>query len=174
MHGWPGGPSGWTVEDVLRVPYDPGWPARFADEAARLQRVVPELVLHHIGSTAVPGLAAKPVIDMMALVDELDELVEPIAQAGYQYPESYNAVLHGRRWFCRPTAAYRTHHLHLVVNRAELDRHLRFRDVLRQRPDLAGEYAALKLRLAERSSDDREKYTAAKSDFVRRVEALAQ
>lgn len=153
------------------VPYDPAWPSRFADEIVRLQRVVPDLALHHIGSTAVPGLAAKPIIDMMALVDDLDELVQPIIEAGYQYPEAYNAVLRGRRWFCRPSAACRTHHLHLVADRVELDRHLRFRDVLRQRPDLADEYAALKLRLSMSLSDDREGYTAAKSAFVERVEA---
>lgn len=154
------------------VPYNPDWPSRFATEAERVERVVPALDLHHIGSTAVPGLAAKPIVDMMSFVDDLDELVEPIIKAGYQYPGAYNAVLRRRRWFCRPSAALRTHHLHLVADRAELDRHVRFRDVLRQRPDLIDEYAALKLDLAQRWSNDREGYAAAKSTFAERVEAL--
>jgi GrpB-like predicted nucleotidyltransferase (UPF0157 family) len=154
------------------VPYDPGWPARFDTEAERLQRYVPELAFHHVGSTAVPGLAAKPIIDMMALVCDLDEFVDPIIEAGYQYPQAYNTLLHERRWFCRPSAAWRTHHLHLVGDRAELDRHLRFRDLLRQRASLAAEYAALKRNLAERHGDDREAYTTGKSTFIERVETL--
>lgn len=154
------------------VSYDSDWPRRFDAEAERLQRLVPDLVLHHVGSTAVPSLAAKPVIDMMALVDDPDALVGPIIEADYEYPRAYNAVLRGRRWFCRPSAAVRTHHLHLVAHRAELDRHLHFRDVLRQRPDLAEEYAVLKRRLAQESSEDRENYTAGKSTFVERIQAL--
>lgn len=154
------------------VPYDRDWPRRFVAESERLQRLVPDLALHHIGSTAVPCLAAKPVIDMMALVGDLDAFVQPIIAAGYQYPEAYNAVLRGRRWFCRPSAAVRTHHLHLVTDRVELDRHLHFRDVLRQRPDLSDEYAALKRHLAQGFSEDRESYTTGKSTFVERVQAL--
>lgn len=130
------------------------------------------LLLHHIGSTAVPDLPAKPVIDMMAHVDDLDAFVAPIIAAGYQYPENYNALLQGRRWFCRPSASVRTHHLHLVADRSELDRHLHFRDVLRQRPDLVAEYAELKIRLAQVHSRDRESYTRGKSNFVRRLESL--
>jgi GrpB-like predicted nucleotidyltransferase (UPF0157 family) len=156
------------------VPYEPAWPARFGAEVERLRRLVPALAFHHVGSTAVPGLAAKPVIDLMALACDLDQFVEPIIEAGYQYPQAFNAVLRGRRWFCRPSANVRTHHLHLVADRAELERHLRFRDVLRQRPHVADEYAALKRNLAERYRDDREAYTTAKSAFIERVETLTQ
>jgi GrpB-like predicted nucleotidyltransferase (UPF0157 family) len=153
------------------APYDPGWPARFDAEAKRLQRFVPVLTFHHVGSTSVPGLAAKPVIDMMALTEELDEFVAPIIEAGYQYPQAYNAILRRRRWFCRPSAAVRTHHLHIVADRAELDRHLRVRDMLRQRADLASQYAALKLHLANSQGGDREAYTAGKSAFIEHVES---
>ena len=89
----------------------------------------------------------------------------------YQYPEAYNATLTGRRWLCCPSASLRTHHLHLVADQDELARHLRFRDALRDDPQLASDYAALKRELADRMPDDREAYTAAKTAFVRRVEA---
>jgi GrpB-like predicted nucleotidyltransferase (UPF0157 family) len=152
------------------VEYDASWPARFRAEAARLADIVPSLELHHIGSTAVPGLAAKPIVDMMAFVDDLDApLPALVNQARYEYPGAYNATLSGRRWLCRPSASHRTHHLHLVDSEAELARHLRFRDALRADPELAAAYAALKRGLAERMPDDREGYTAAKTAFVTRV-----
>ncbi len=153
------------------VEYDASWPRRFAAEAERLAEIVPALTWHHIGSTAVPGLAAKPIIDMMALAGDLDEhLPALVGRAGFQYPDAYNASLVDRRWLCRPSAADRTHHLHLVADERELTRHLRFRDALREDPQLAREYAALKRSLAERMADDREAYTAAKTAFIRRAE----
>ncbi len=154
------------------VEYDPSWPARFEAEAVRLAEFVPDLKLHHIGSTAVPGLAAKPIIDMMANLDDPDAPVPALVeQGGYQCPAGYNATLKGRRWLCRPSAAHRTHHLHLVVDRDELARHLHFRDALRSDSQIASEYATLKRDLAERMADDREGYTAAKAAFVKRVSA---
>jgi GrpB-like predicted nucleotidyltransferase (UPF0157 family) len=154
------------------VPYDEAWPGRFLDEQERLAALVPAIELHHIGSTAVPGLPAKPIVDMMAVVEDLDGPLRALVErAGYQFPAAYNATLDGRRWLCRPSAAHRTHHLHLVADPDELARHLRFRDVLRARPDLAREYAALKQDLATRMAGDREAYTAAKTSFVQRVEA---
>jgi len=118
------------------VEYDESWPARFAAEAARLAEVAPSATWHHIGSTAVPGLPAKPIIDMMALVEDLDApLPSLIDRAGYQYPEAYNATLVARRWLCRPSASYRTHHLHLVAEHGELTRHLALsRRPARRRP----------------------------------------
>ena len=145
---------------------------RFAAEAARLADVAPGVAWHHIGSTAVPGLAAKPIIDMMALVDDLDAPVRSLVDAGgYQYPEAYNATLVARRWLCRPSASQRTHHLHLVVDPEELARHLRFRDALRAHSELAEAYAALKRDLAGRMQTDREGYTAAKTAFIARAES---
>lgn len=161
--------SGGHDARVEIVAYDPHWPALFEAEATRLQQAVPGLHLHHIGSTAVPGLRAKPVVDMMALVTDPDAFVEPIVAVGYEYPAAYNATLEGRRWLCRPSAAVRTHHLHLVTDRQVLDRHLVLRDVLRQDPSLAAEYAELKLHLAQQFASDREAYTHHKSDFINRV-----
>jgi GrpB-like predicted nucleotidyltransferase (UPF0157 family) len=90
-----------------------------------------------------------------------------VQRAGYQYPEAFNATLAHRRFLCYPTAAYRTHHLHLVDEPGELQRRLHFRDRLRADPVLASEYAALKRALAERYRDDREAYTEAKGEFVK-------
>jgi GrpB-like predicted nucleotidyltransferase (UPF0157 family) len=164
--------SGGRDARIEIVEYDPSWPERFVAETTRLAEILPAVELHHIGSTAVPGLAAKPIIDMMALVADLDTpLPALVHRAGYQYPQAYNATLSGCRWLCRPSASHRTHHLHLVADPAELARHLRFRDALRENPQLASEYAALKYDLAERMADDREGYTAAKTAFVRRTEA---
>lgn len=150
------------------VAYDPRWPGRFIAEATRLAQVLPAVTLHHVGSTAVPGLAAKPIIDLMAFVDDVDTPVPALIEAGYLYPAAYNATLIARRWLCRPSASRRTHHLHLVGDREELARCLRFRDTLRADRRLAGDYAALKLDLAARMPDDREGYTAAKTAFVLR------
>jgi GrpB-like predicted nucleotidyltransferase (UPF0157 family) len=157
------------------VEYDPAWPARFDAERERLLPLLPGAEIHHIGSTAVPGLPAKPVIDLMALVEDVDAPIAALIEdGGYQYPEAFNATLSRRRWLCRPTAAHRTHHLHLVDDRTELDRHMRFRDRLRASATLADEYTRLKRELAGRFGNDREAYSEAKSAFIRQVETAAQ
>jgi len=162
--------AGGRNAEVEIVEYDPAWPAAYQAERERLAPLLrPGAQLHHFGSTAVPGLAAKPVIDMIVLVDNLDTpIVALLERGGYQYPPAFNATLIHRRFLCYPTAAHRTHHLHLVDEPGELERRLHFRDRLRADPVLAGEYVALKRALAERYSDDREAYTEAKSEFVRR------
>ncbi len=152
---------------VQVIDYDPAWPASFEAERRRLAPLLGGAVIHHIGSTAVPGLAAKPVIDMMALVPDIDAPIAALVErAGYQFPPAYNATLSHRRWLCYPAASHRTHHLHLVDEEHELGRHLRFRDRLRADPVLAREYAALKRRLAGRFANDREAYTEAKRQFI--------
>jgi GrpB-like predicted nucleotidyltransferase (UPF0157 family) len=159
------------------VPYDPAWPARFDEEAALLRRgLAPWLVgpIEHIGSTAVPGLAAKPVIDIMAGVETLEASRPSIAVAtglGYCY-WPYQA--HLEHWFCKPSAAYRTHHLHLIpIGSSQWFRAIAFRDYLRAHPETAGDYAALKQRLAWEHHLDREAYTDAKRPFIDRITALA-
>src|SRR6516165_8023665 len=149
------------------VEYEPTWLAAYDAERERLASLVPGVRIHHIGSTAVPGLAGKAVIDMIALVDDLDaESAALLQRAGYELPARFNVDLVHRRFLCYPTAAYRTHHLHLVDEREGLDRCLRFRDTLRAHRQLAGEYVALKRALAARFRGDREGYTEAKSNFI--------
>jgi GrpB-like predicted nucleotidyltransferase (UPF0157 family) len=166
--------KGLTCTDLRNAPiaiveYDATWPAKFATERERLQPLLgAEIGLHHFGSTAVPGLAAKPVIDMIALVDDFDAPITALVQRGdYEYPTAFNATLAHRRFLCHPNPAHRTHHLHLVDARAELERRLHFRDLLRADPVLARDYEVLKRGLAERYRDDREAYTDAKSEFIK-------
>ncbi len=151
------------------VEYNSAWPAMYEAERERLAPLLGDVEIHHFGSTSVPGLAAKPVIDMIALVPDLDAPVARLVEsAGYQFPPAFNASLVHRRFLCYPTASYRTHHLHLVDEREELELRLRFRDRLRADPALAQEYATLKRSLAARHRDDREAYTEAKAAFVKR------
>jgi GrpB-like predicted nucleotidyltransferase (UPF0157 family) len=158
---------------IAVVPYSTEWARRFAAERALLvPALAPWLVddVHHIGSTAVPGLAAKPIIDMMAGVGDLDAgAVAALAGLGYGHaPHRPDAL-----WFHKPVAGpgyERTHHLHLTVPGSPLWRErLTFRDALRADAALRDEYAALKLRLATAHGTDLSGYTADKRDFVARV-----
>jgi GrpB-like predicted nucleotidyltransferase (UPF0157 family) len=157
------------------VPYDPSWVAQFEEERALLEALLTPWrrgPIEHVGSTAVPGLCAKPVIDMMVGVVSLAES-EPakasLAGAGYQYADYKSDVMH---WFCKPSFAKRTHHLHLIPFGSPLwSERLRFRDLLRGDARLAAEYASLKLELARKFEFDREGYTDAKWPFI--AKALA-
>jgi GrpB-like predicted nucleotidyltransferase (UPF0157 family) len=159
------------------VDYDPAWPARFEEEREVLQRVLrPWLAgpIEHIGSTAIPGLAAKPVIDIMAGVDTLDgsrDAIEAAATLGYCY-FPYQASI--RHWMCKPSDAFRTHHLHLVpVVSPQWPRPIAFRNYLRAHHDVAAEYEQLKRALAVKFKFDREAYTKAKSAFIDTITARA-
>jgi GrpB-like predicted nucleotidyltransferase (UPF0157 family) len=160
-----------TDEPILLVPADPEWSVRFKLEQEALEGAIGEWIvggIHHVGSTAVPGLEAKPIIDILAGVRDLEsarDCFEPLTALGYLYAPYLPEEMH---WFCKPDPARRTHHLHLVPAdsrrfRDELD----FRDRLRAEPGLATEYAALKRQLAARHREDREAYTDAKSAFIR-------
>ena len=154
-------------------PYSAEWPAMFEVERRLLAGVLaPWLVgpIEHVGSTAVPGLAAKPVIDIMAPVESLDVsrpaliALEPLQ---YCYAPYREEVMH---WLCKPGPAARTHHLHLVPFGSELWRdRISFRDLLRINPDIAAEYLRLKRRLAAEYPNDRERYTREKTPFIEKV-----
>jgi len=155
------------------VPYDERWPAAFEAERAQLERVLEPWVvgpIEHVGSTAVRGLVAKPVIDIMAGVRDLETsraAFVPVATLGYKYAQYRTEVMH---WFCKPDYSHRTHHLHLVPFESALwKERLAFRDYLRRHAHVAREYAELKQRLAETHRNDREAYTEAKGPFVARV-----
>jgi GrpB-like predicted nucleotidyltransferase (UPF0157 family) len=149
------------------VEYDPRWPTAYVAERERLSPLLPGVPIHHIGSSAVRGLAGKAVIDMIALVEDLEASSATVMQgAGYQRPGQFNADLVHRRFLCYPTATYRTHHLHLVDAREDMDRCLRFRDRLRANSQLAADYVALKRALAADYKGDRMGYTKAKTRFI--------
>ncbi len=163
----------WSDETVRIQTYDPEWPRRFEQERDALKRAIGDWAtggIHHVGSTAVPRLDAKPVVDILVGVHDLGSSRSsfgPLARLGYLYAPYRSDEMH---WFCKPHPSRRTHHLHLVPTdsrrfRDELD----FRDRLRAEPALAGAYAALKRRLALRFEHDRETYTQEKGEFLRSV-----
>jgi GrpB-like predicted nucleotidyltransferase (UPF0157 family) len=127
----------------------------------------------HIGSTAIPGMRAKPIIDVCALVGSLDDApacMSLLRSIEYYYAPYAEDREPERRWFCKPHPAARTHHLHLTPRGSRFHRdRVAFRDFLRQDSEAADRYRALKERLALHVPDDREAYTDAKSDFVRDV-----
>ena len=155
------------------APYDARWPAAFEQERALLAEALGPWLAgppEHLGSTAVPGLAAKPVIDIMAPVHTLAAsrpAIEAARELGYVHYPYKPDVMH---WFCKPSAAHRTHHLHLVPLGSPLWRErLAFRDALRADPELRASYQALKLDLAQRYRLVREAYTDAKTPFIEQV-----
>ena len=164
-------------QPVEIVPYDPEWPECFARERDVLQPRLGAVVaggIQHIGSTAVPGLPAKPIIDVMVGVRSLDEAracFAALAAIGYcHWP--YRPWQH---WFCKPSPSERTYHLHLLAPaHPQFAARLAFRDYLRAHTDTAVAYAALKLELATRYRSDREAYTEAKGAFVRCIVERAQ
>ncbi len=166
-----------TTAPVQLAPYDPTWPQLFEQERAVLaDTLLPWLVgpIEHIGSTAIQGMAAKPVIDIMAAVRDLDSsrpAIVELSKVGYCYWPYRETIMH---WFCKPSEAIRTHHLHLVPIGSQLwlDR-LTFRDFLRGNPNVAADYASLKQELARRYEWDREAYTDGKRPFVERILELA-
>jgi GrpB-like predicted nucleotidyltransferase (UPF0157 family) len=136
------------------------------------------IAIEHIGSTAVPGLAAKPIIDIMLGIRTLDEvpaLYGPLAGIGWEYAPEFELIIPERRFFRKGPEESRTHHLHMVEYGDEFwVRHLLFRDYLRSHPEVANDYEQLKRTLAERYATDRPAYTEAKTDFIRQIEWLAR
>lgn len=164
-------------EHVDVVPYDPRWPELYLEEERRLRSLLPAYLLGriaHIGSTAVPSLSAKPVIDMQVETTDLDRVrreVVPLLEAvGYEFiwRPSIGEAAPYYAWFIKRNAAgERTHHIHMVQpDEASADR-LRFRDHLRANPAVAQRYEALKRELAQRHPNDRAAYTLEKSAFIR-------
>jgi GrpB-like predicted nucleotidyltransferase (UPF0157 family) len=154
---------------------DPAWADRFAEQKTQVEELLrPWLAgpVEHIGSTAVPGLRAKPVIDMLAPVGSLAQAraaVPVLADAGWLFwPE--DPCGHYRLWLLRPRPEARTHHLHIVEDAHPHARALRaFRDVLRADAGLRREYASLKERLAVQHAGSRNAYTNAKGAFIQRA-----
>lgn len=167
------------ADPILIADYDPRWPARFAAEVGRIAPAFAGLGarIEHIGSTAVPGLAAKPVIDILVGIARLEDLHDParrLADQGYEYVPAFEAMLPDRRFFRRVVGGMRTHHVHVVLWQGDYwQRYLGFRAALRVSTRLRDDYAALKRELAARHPHDRDAYTAGKTGFVEAVLAEA-
>jgi GrpB-like predicted nucleotidyltransferase (UPF0157 family) len=152
---------------------DPAWAARADDEAARVQEALGAGAVEHIGSTAVPGLAAKPVLDLLAGLESLElepARIRAMEALGYEALGEYG--LPGRLFF-RKGREGRTHHVHAVVEGGEhWRRHVAVRDYLRAHPEEAAAYAAEKRRIAGAAAD-RDEYTEAKAAYVEALESRA-
>jgi GrpB-like predicted nucleotidyltransferase (UPF0157 family) len=171
-------------EEIVIVAYDSRWPGRFREEEMHLRAVLPAELLgriEHFGSTAVPGLPAKPIVDMLIEVTDLDATrarIAPILEGeGYDYfwrPTFGDNVPPWYAWFIKrdQRGGARTHHLHMITRGPEFSDHWRallFRDYLRGHPDVAADYGALKARLAAEHAHDRIAYTHGKSEIIAKV-----
>jgi GrpB-like predicted nucleotidyltransferase (UPF0157 family) len=157
---------------IVVTEYDDAWPVLFDEIAGPVRRALADLEVEvvHVGSTAVPGLAAKPVIDIDVVVRspaDVPRAIERLRTLGYVYQG--NKGVAGREAFLWPPGASQ-HHLYVVIAGGQPHvHHVVFRDYLRSHPEIADRYAALKRRLAEEYGDDRQGYTDAKSEFVARA-----
>ncbi len=163
---------------VKLAPYDEMWPRLFEAEKERLLKALRGIIfeVEHIGSTAIPGLAAKPLIDMMASVKSLSDYkkaIEPLRELGYEYmPER---VFADRVFFPKGPEENRTFHLNLVEKGSrQWDEALLFRDYLRTHPEERNEYQRLKERLAQTFAENREMYTKGKNEFISKVLEVAK
>lgn len=153
--------------------YQDEWPILFEQEKAFLLEKIGGWfygAVEHVGSTSVPRLLAKPVIDIMFGVRSLEAskgAIEVLVDNGYCY---YPYKIETMHWFCKPTPAVRTHHLHLIPYESPLwMERLKFRNQLRNNPDIARQYGELKQALAVVHANDREAYTQSKWPFIREV-----
>ena len=158
---------------VKLVAHNPKWAERFSEEKELLAKILGEktLDLRHIGSTSVPGILAKPILDILAAVKALAEVeafIQDLNKVGYQ--DKGDGGVFGRRFFVKGGEAKRTHHLNFCeMNSFFWESHLAFCDYLRRHPDAAKEYSALKRGLADRFPNDRGAYTSGKAEFVRSI-----
>jgi GrpB-like predicted nucleotidyltransferase (UPF0157 family) len=163
---------------VRLVPYEPSWAAEYEREVAVVRECLGPVVActHHIGSTAIPGIHAKPIIDMLIEVTDLDPVdgrSDAMVAVGYEAMGPYG--IEGRRYFRKQNArGDRTHHVHIfAANNDQVRRHVGFRDLLRADTALARQYSNLKRRLAREHADDSRAYADGKAAFIARADRLA-
>lgn len=166
---------------VRIVEYDPRWPELYEQEKRLILGVIGQTVvdIEHVGSTAVRGLRAKPIVDIMIAVIHLRDAakcVEPLEKIGYEYVAEHEKLIPERRYFHKGKPPKEQHyHLHMVELTSYFWRkHLLFRNYLRTHPEVAQEYADLKRKLAAQYGSDREGYTTAKTHFIESVVTKAR
>lgn len=158
------------------VPYSPNWIVEFEVESSLIKPLFAEnfIAIHHIGSTAVPGLSAKPTIDIILEVNDInlvDKCNDKMARLGYEAWGEYGIM--GRRFFLKGQEK-RTHHVHTFqTGNTAIYRHICFRDYLIAHPEAAKDYAELKIRMAKEFSNNRRAYVENKSDYVKNLEQKA-
>jgi len=167
-------------DPIVIADYDPGWPAIFERERDVLKSYLGDLVveIEHIGSTAVPSLGAKPIIDIMPGVVSLDNADKcvPILEAhGYNYKPHLEESFPRRRYLNKLENGIRKVHIHIVETDSDFWRdHLLYRDYLRDHPDVAQKYLELKRELAEEYREDWDSYCDSKSEFINSIMEIAR
>lgn len=158
---------------IILEEYDSSWCTKYEKEKEHLLGVIAAWNyggIEHVGSTAVPGMVAKPVIDIMFGVKSLEyskPAIDVLVEHGYEYWPYKAEVMH---WFCKPSDAFRTHHLYLVPFESPLwQERIKFRELLRSNKMVANQYAKLKRDLAASYKDDREVYSEKKGHFIQQV-----
>ncbi|MBI9046581.1 MAG: GrpB family protein [Anaerolineaceae bacterium] len=170
--------SGQTYRIVELLPSDSLWIKAYSIEAENLKNFFGNelLEIHHIGSTAIPGILAKPIIDIMPVVkdiDIIDSLNIQMEAVGYFAKGEYG--IPGRRYFFKGGLNHRTHHVHVFpIRHLEIERHLNFRDYLREHPSDAKAYSDLKEKLAIDFRKSPEKYSEGKTALIRELDEKAK
>ncbi len=166
------------TREVRVVPYDSNWPVQYEHEVIRIKGILEKEIVsaHHIGSTSIPGMSAKPIIDLLLEVKEIakiDDYNNEMIELGYEFRGELG--LPGRRYFSREEPKdVRTHHVHAYQSdNIELERHLAFRDFMIAHPDDAKIYAELKIVLARRFQWDVDGYISGKHLYMERMENVA-
>jgi GrpB-like predicted nucleotidyltransferase (UPF0157 family) len=153
------------------------WPLKFKQEAKRLQALLGDeiIAIHHIGSTSVPGLAAKPIIDLLPLVrniEHIDDRIPMLEEVGYKAWGEYG--LPGRRYFTKDKGGYRTHNIHIYqVEHPDVERHLAFCAYLISHKQVCQEYEALKREAYRYHPADIAAYNDGKNDWIKKIEPVA-
>lgn len=161
------------MRNIFIVPYDPSWPDKFADEARLISEIFQSnlVAIHHVGSTSVPDLASKPVIDILLVVKNLkivDQKNPDMIQLGYEPKGEFG--IPNRRYFSKGKEDARTHHVHTFEPGApDVANHLNFRDYLINHPKEVAKYAKLKQKLANDYKNDINSYMDGKHSFIREI-----
>ncbi len=162
------------------VEYNPEWAKKFEEIKSVFFKSFGDKIaaIEHIGSTSVPGLGAKPIIDVLLGVINLkdaDAIIPGMINLGFEYISKYEDVMPYRRYFVKKINENDIYHIHTVETNSEFwKRHLLFRDYLRQNPDVMDEYYDLKIELSNREWNDSNDYADAKTEFIRNIENKAK
>ncbi|MGL5878509.1 MAG: GrpB family protein [Xenococcaceae cyanobacterium] len=166
------------MRKVEVLPHDPNWQHKFESESKLVIQALGEnvVMVHHIGSTAIPKIYAKPIVDMLVEVNDItqvDKYNSAMEALGYEVMGEFG--ISGRRYFRKDNKmGVRTHHVHIFeVNSKEVERHLAFRDYMVAHPEDAQKYSELKRRLAKQYPNDINGYMDGKDGFIKEMESLA-
>jgi len=159
------------------VSYNSNWKKMYKRESEKIKNTLNDIIIdiHHIGSTAIPGIKAKPVIDILAEVKDIeavDQYNHEMEELGYEVMGEYGIP---KRRFFRKGGNKRTHHIHIFqAGNEEIERHINFKEYLITHPDKRREYSKLKEKLANKYTYDVESYTNGKSDFIKEIDRKAK